>query len=107
MKTYEGMVVRLHAFVILTLGVGERSDSRVAGFICGNGPASTQWLGGWFVPKEESLLLLLIPQSSCRTELFRMTVGALYVWYRQAYVTGRPQLEVTQLLLQQNAHFYY
>jgi len=78
MKTYEGMVVWLHAFVILILGVGERSVSRIAGFIRGTGPAITQWLEGWLVPKAK-FLLLLIPQSSCRAELFRMTVSPVYV----------------------------
>jgi len=47
MKTYVGVEVRLHAFLVSVVGGCEWSVSRPGRFIPGERVPSTHWLGGW------------------------------------------------------------
>jgi len=51
MKTYWGVEIYCHAFLILALDGGEWSASRSGRFISGGRAPGTHWIGGWMGPR--------------------------------------------------------
>jgi hypothetical protein len=51
MKTYGGVDVKIHIFLISALAGGEWSASRPGCFTPGERTSDTHWIGGWVDPR--------------------------------------------------------